>query len=77
MYSIFSHRTPNSWGVLIAYLDFKSFIAARILILELTIDNADYILINIYNTNSEAKQLQVHLNFQLLLDSLNIYHNKQ
>ena len=43
------------------------------LTLEFTIDNTDYDLINIYNTNTETEQIQVHLNFHLLLNSLDIY----
>ena len=43
------------------------------LTLEFTIDNTDYNLINIYNTNTETEQIQVHLNFHLLLNSLDIY----
>ena len=49
-----------SCGVLIAYLDFKFFVveneinecACRVLILGVTFDDADYILVNVYNTET-------------------------
>ena len=58
--SFFSHGTSNSYGVLITYLGSNSFVVknkrnydtGRILILDVTIDDIDYILINIYNTNT-------------------------
>ena len=54
-----------SFAVLLAYLGSKSFVvksernnhAGSILILEVTIDNTDYILINIYNGNAEAEEI--------------------
>ena len=57
----FSHGVSNSCGVLIAYLGTKSFVlnehksnkAGRILILDITLDADQYILINLYNANTE------------------------
>ena len=51
-----SHGTSNSHGALIAYLGSKSFVAknkrngdaGQILIVNASIDNTDYILVNIY-----------------------------
>ena len=81
----FSHGTSNSRGVLIAYLGSKSFVvknkrnddAGRILILDASIDGTDYILVNIYNANTETEQIKVLNNLHLLLDSLDIHQNKQ
>ena len=81
----FSHGTSNSRGVLIAYLGFKSFVvknkrnddAGRILILDVSIDDTDYILVNIYNGNTETEQIKVLNNLHLLLDILDIHQNKQ
>ena len=81
----FSDGTFNSRGVLIAYLGSKSFVvknkrnddAGRILILDASIDGTDYILVNIYNANTETEQIKVLNNLHLLLDSLDIHQNKQ
>ena len=47
------------------------------LILDVTIDDTDYILVNIYNANNETEQIKVLNNLHFLLDSLDIHHNKQ
>ena len=81
----FSHGTSNSCGVLIAYLGSKFFVVkskrncqpGRILILDVTIDDTDYILIDVYSANTETEQIFVHPNFYFLLDSLDIHQNKQ
>ena len=81
----FSHGTSNSRGVLIAYLGSKSFVvknkrnddAGRILILDASIDDTDYILANIYNANTETEQIMVLNNLHFLLDSLDNDQNKQ
>ena len=83
--SFFSGGTSNSLGVLIAYLGSKSFVvkykrnycAVRSLMLDASIDDTDYILVNIYNENTETKQIKVLNNFHLLLDSLDIHQSKQ
>lgn len=76
----FSHGTSSSGGVLMTYLRSKSFVvknkrneAGRILILDVTIDETDYISINVYN----SKQIKVLINLHLLLNSLDIHQNKQ
>ena len=79
----FSHGTSNSRGVLIAYLGSQSFVvknkrnddAGHILILNVSIDDTDYILVNIYNANTETEQIKVLNNLHLLLDSLDIHQN--
>ena len=61
--SFFSHGTSKSCGVLIAYLASKSFVvknkrnydAGCILILDVTTDDIDYNLINIYYANTETE----------------------
>ena len=62
--SSFSHGIFNSCSILISYLGSKSFVVknkkndgkGRILILDVTIDDNDYILVNIYNANTENDQ---------------------
>ena len=74
----FSHRTSNSRGVLVAYLGSKSFVVknkrndddGRILILDVSIDDTDYILVHIYNANNETEQIKVFNDLHLLLNSL-------
>ena len=81
----FSHRTSNSRGVLVAYLGSKSFVVknkrndddGRILILDVSIDDTDYILVHIYNANNETEQIKVFNDLHLLLNSLDIHQNKQ
>ena len=59
----FWHDTFNSRGVLIAYLGSKSFVvknkrnddAGRILILDASVDDTDYILVNLYSANTDSK----------------------
>ena len=61
----FSHGTSNSCGVAIGYFGSKAFVVkselsdnhGRILLLNVKIDNQDYILINLYNANTEKEQL--------------------
>ena len=64
---IFSQGASISCVVLIAYLGSKSFVVknkrnddtGRILILDVSIDDTDYILVNIYNANTENEQIKV------------------
>ena len=48
----------------------------RILILEVTIDNAEYLLINIYNANTEQHQLQTLQNLSILLENFDNFYDK-
>ena len=81
----FSHGASNSGGVLIAYLGSRAFVvknkrnddAGRILILDVTIDDTDYFLVNIHNANTEPEKIKVLNNLHLLLHSLDIHHNEK
>ena len=82
----FSRAASNSCDVLLAYLGKKSFVlneqkadkAGRILILDITVDADQYILINLYNANAETEQLKILESFkQSLLKNLDISQNKR
>ena len=73
----FSHGKTNSCGVLTEFygninvvlktqLNDKS---GRILILEVTIDDTEYLLINIYSANTEQHQLETLQNLSNLLEN--------
>ena len=49
----------------------------RILILDVTIDGSEYVLINIYNANIESEQLKVLNDLSELMKKVNITHGKQ
>ena len=81
--TFFSHGKSNSCGVLISYFGpYKLIIKkqlrdndGRILILDLTIDDQSFILINYYNPNTEAPQLEKLEELGNLLATLNISLN--
>ena len=50
---------------------------ASILILDITIDDTDFILVNIYNANTETEQIKVLNNLHYLLNRLDIHHDKK
>ena len=62
----YSHSTSNSCGALITFLGKHEICVdsqitdkhGRILILAVTIDGSEYILVNIYNANTETEQLK-------------------
>lgn len=62
----FSHGLTNSWGVMIGYLGNSTFNAnkigkgndRRILIINAEIGDEAFVLINLYNCNTGAEQLQ-------------------
>ena len=76
----FSHGTSDSCGALIAYLGKTSFAlnkqkknkAGRILILHVTLDTDQYILINLYNVNIKTEQLKILKKLQSLLKFFDI-----
>ena len=82
---IFSHRTSNSKGVLIAFresINYKSRSAqcdanGRYIILDLEIDNCPFILINYYAPNDECQQLQDLEEISNNLDRLDFKENTQ
>ena len=59
----FSHGKTNSYEVLIAYFGTEKFTVkkqqtdhnGRILILDVSINDSEYILMNLYNTNTEKE----------------------
>ena len=46
------------------------------MILKLTIDNTEYLLINIYNANTEQHQLETLQNLSILLENFDNFYNK-
>ena len=65
--TFFSHSKRNSCGVLISYIGKHNFVVnnqktdndGQILILDITINNANFVLINLYNANTETEQVSV------------------
>ena len=63
--SYFSHEKNNSRGVATGYVGSKSFVLTnqtadkngRLLLVEAIIDDVKFLLINIYNCNTESQQL--------------------
>ena len=61
----FSHGKTNSCGVLTAYLGTETFFVnkqetdkkGRILILDVSFNDSEYILINLYNTSTEKEEI--------------------
>ena len=76
----FSHGKTNSCGVLIAYLGTETFFVNKqeidkegcILILDVSINDSEYILINLYNANTEKEQIDVLNNMFVLLEKFDI-----
>ena len=74
----FSHKTSTSSSVLIAYLGITFFVlnkqktdkVGRILILDVMLDGDHYILINLYNANTETDQCKIFNELQSLLNFL-------
>ena len=72
----FSHRTTNSCGIMIGYHGNENFNEKkiskdnddRILIISTEIGGDDFILINLYNSNTEKKQLTTLSKLEQLLD---------
>ena len=80
----FSHGETNSCGVLIAYFGTEIFTvkkqqtdhSGRILILDVSINDSKYILINLFNANTEKDQIEVLSNLFALLKTFHINPNK-
>ena len=76
--TFFSHGENNSCGVLISYLGDKTLeikkelrdTNGRILILDAIIDGSKFILINVYNANTENEQGKTLSNLITLLESI-------
>ena len=81
----YSHDTSNSCGVLIMLFGKNKICVIsqitdkhrRILILDVTIDGSEYILVNIYNANTESEQLKVLNGLHELMKKINITHGMQ
>ena len=81
----FSHGKTNSCGVLIAYLGTETFFVnkqetdkeGRILILDVSVSDSEYILINLYNANTEKEQIDVLNNMFVLLEKFDINKKSQ
>ena len=76
----FSDGKRNSCGVLISYIGTHSFVVSkqktdndgRILILDVTINDANFVLINLYNANTETEQVSVLNNLSSLLENFDL-----
>ena len=81
----FSHGTTNSCGVMIGFLGNKKIKYnkirtdnnGRIIVLEAEIDDEIFLLINLYNPNTEAEQVKTLCELERMLDifSLDSYKN--
>ena len=49
----------------------------RVLILEATNDGSDYLLIHLYNVNTEREQLTTTINVNILLKDFQDFHDKK
>ena len=81
----FLSRKSNSCGVLIAYFGTGTFTIKKqqtdkeghILILDVSINDSEYILINLYNANTENEQIDVLSSLSKLLEDFAISLTKQ
>ena len=80
----FSHGTTNSCGVMIGFITTKKICVnkisqdtkGRILIIDVSIDDMPFILVNLYNANTEAEQLLTLCEFDHLLDDFLLDNSK-
>ena len=83
--NFFSHGKSNSCGVLSAYLGTGTFTVkkqqtdkeGRILILDVSINDSEYFLINFCNANTENEQIDVLSSLFELLEEFDISLTKQ
>ena len=83
--NLFSHGKLYSCGVLIAFSGTGTFTVkkqqtdkeGRILILDVSINDSEYILINLYNANTENEQTNVLSSLSELLEDFDISLTKQ
>ena len=79
-----SHGTTSSCGVMIGYYGNKKFSVnkicksnnGRVLIIEAEIETETFILLNLYNSNSEREQLQTLSDVDLLLSDFSLDDTK-
>ena len=84
-WDFFSHGATNSCGALITSLRKTPFVlnekktgkAGRLLILDVKLDTDRYILINVFNANTEIEKLSFFKELQRLLKLFDIIQNKQ
>ena len=82
---LFSHGTPNSCGAMIGYLGsnkikvnrIKNDNRGRILIVDADIDEEIFVLINLYNANTETKQIKTIYELDQLLSAFCLGSNKK
>ena len=80
----FSHGKTNSCGVLIAFYGSINVVVknqmnddnGRILILEVTVDDTEYLLINMYNANTEQEQLKTLKSLSVMLENFDSFCSK-
>ena len=80
-----SHGKSNSCGVLTGILGNKPFTVVhefsdkngRILILDIIFDNCEYLLINLYNANTEKEQLATLNDLEALLSKIDCFQSKR
>ena len=78
--TFFSHGKRNSCGVLTSYIGTHNFVVnnqkthnnGRILILDVTINDVNFVLINLYNANTETEQVSVLNNLSSLLEKFDV-----
>ena len=83
MFSFPTEKT-NSCGILTAYFRKETFNVkkqgtdkeGRILILDVSVNDSEYILINLYNANTEKEQINVFSNMFALLKKFDINPKK-
>ena len=81
----FAHGKSNSCGVLIGFLGNKPFTVVhefsdkngRILILDIIFDNCEYLLIKLYNANTEKEQLATLNDPEVLLSKIDCFQSKR
>ena len=79
----FSHEKTNSCGVAIGYVGSKSFVLTnqiadkngRLLVIEVIVD-VKFVLINIYNCNTESQQLLTLTELHKILQNVDDIENK-
>ena len=75
----YSHGTSQSCGVIIVYFENLNFSInkqvgdknERIIILDVNIDEIRYVLVNIYNANTEVQQLPILSELNELMRNIN------
>ena len=78
--TFFSHGKRNSCGVLISYIGTQNFVVnnqktdnnGRILILDVKINDAKFVLMNLYNANTETELVSVLNDLSSLLENFNV-----